>query len=162
MSFARPGPPRAPHSHPCRRRPKRCAFASSFPKTQWASWWKRSAKTRDPPTFAERVRAVLVELIKAKGTETRSPLPPGVELRRCSWARLWQHRVVERPQQGSEAARASRSGQPREIWAGWRKARIARCLDDNSSPSFSVPASPSPRRTHVVQLARVRRCSGSG
>ena len=33
------------------------------------------------PTFAERVRAVLVELIKAKGTETRSPLPPGVELR---------------------------------------------------------------------------------
>ena len=33
------------------------------------------------PAFAERVRAVLVELIKTKGVETRSPLPPGVELR---------------------------------------------------------------------------------
>jgi hypothetical protein len=33
------------------------------------------------PIFAERVRAVLVELTKVKNAETRSPLPSGIELR---------------------------------------------------------------------------------
>jgi hypothetical protein len=41
---------------------------------------------RDIPrraTFAERVRAVLTELSKVRGSEARSPLPSGVELRQA-------------------------------------------------------------------------------
>jgi spore germination protein GerM len=52
-----------------------------FPQGTKGNLMEEEREIPQRPAFADRVRAVLVELIKVKGVETRSPLPPGVELR---------------------------------------------------------------------------------
>jgi hypothetical protein len=80
MSFARPGPTGiAPPS--TSKTAEEMRVRLFFPQGAKSNLMEEEREIPQRPAFAERVRAVLVELIKAKGVETRSPLPPGVDLR---------------------------------------------------------------------------------
>jgi Sporulation and spore germination len=80
MPFARPGPTGvAPPSAPKTADEMRVRLF--FPQERIGNLMEEEREIPQRPAFADRVRAVLVELVKAKGVETRSPLPPGVELR---------------------------------------------------------------------------------
>jgi len=80
MPFARPGPtgvalPSVPKTT------EEMRVRLFFPQEALGILMEEEREIPQQPTFADRVRAVLVELIKPKGNETRSPLPSGVELR---------------------------------------------------------------------------------
>jgi hypothetical protein len=80
ISFARPGPPGiAPLPAPKTAEEMRVRLF--FPQEAKGILMEEEREIPPRPLFADRVRAVLAELIKPKGAETRSPLPPGAELR---------------------------------------------------------------------------------
>ena len=80
MPFARPGPTGVPPP-PAPKTAEEMRVRLFFPQEAIGILMEEEREIPQRPVFADRVRAVIVELVKAKGVETRSPLPPGVELR---------------------------------------------------------------------------------
>jgi hypothetical protein len=80
MPFARFGAP-GTASLPAPKTAEAMRVRLFFPHEAKNNLMEEEREIPQRSAVADRVRAVLVELVKPKGAETRSPLPPGVELR---------------------------------------------------------------------------------
>ena len=80
MSFARSGRMGAAPS-PAHRTAEDMRVRLFFPQESKGILVEEEREIPQRPIFAERVRAVLVELTKVKEAEIRSPFPSGIELR---------------------------------------------------------------------------------